>query len=248
MGDLAAAYDPASCGARHPVTLGLASAPLHLEPEVAVRVHRGLYVAAFARLQVVTGSRVFTDDPTLDATTSFSRDVTSTSPKGARRRPPFTWAVGLELKYMLGRDDRRLHPFVGVFFGYGWARLRVPLGFANDRNGNSVPDDGEASAVGPLGADGRIAPDTCIAVWPYNDGCSEPSAMNRATAVRSATPRSDQRVDTIRLGPGFGGALAGVHYQVTKRFALMAEVKLGAWFPDNASVLADLTLGPALTF
>jgi hypothetical protein len=245
---LAGAYDPVTCRQRHPVTVGLASAPLHLEPKVLARVYRGLYVGAFARLQVVTGSRVVTDDPSLDPATSFTRDVTSTRPAGARRRHPFTWAVGVELAYMLGAEQRRLHPFVGLFAGYGWARLRVPLGFANDRNGNSVPDDRERAAVGPLDANDLIDPDTCTAVWPWVAGCTDPDATESARAVTSARPRGDQRVDTVVLGPGFGGVLAGIHYRVTKHFALRAEAKLGAWFPHTASVLADVTLGPALTF
>ena len=53
-----------ACTARHPVTEGLAGSPFFIEPEVQVRVAKNLTVSLYGRLQVVSGSRVFRDDPT----------------------------------------------------------------------------------------------------------------------------------------------------------------------------------------
>jgi hypothetical protein len=245
---LSTAYDARTCARHHPVDTGLAWAPFHLEPEVSVRIHKSLYVSAYARLQVVTGSRIFTDDPKSPLPASFVDDVTNPDPPGTRRRPPFTWGVGVKLKYFIARKPRKLRPFLGVFAGYGTARLRVPLRFANDRNGNSVPDDREAAVVGPLNPEGLVDPDDCTPVWPYIDGCQDAAASERAKTVVANTDAGDQRVDTVRLGPGFAGGLFGLHYQATRHFALKLEAQLGAWFPAISSVLADVTVGPAVTF
>jgi hypothetical protein len=206
-------------------------------------VHPSLYVSAFARLQLVHGSRVYTDDPERTLGDSLAQDVLSASPDGRRRTPPFSWALGAKLKYVFGRG--RLRPFVGGFVAVGRARLRVPLGFSNDRNGNSVPDGRERALTGPVDAHGNVQPELCVDVWPYR-GCTDGDAGSLAAAVRNR-PR-DERIDTVRLGPGVMGALGGVHFQATKHFALTAELQLGLWFPENATVLADLVAGPALTF
>ena len=246
--ELAAAYDAGSCRQHHPVDPGLAWAPFHLEPEVSVRVYKSLYVSAYARLQVVTGSRVFTDDRSAALPQSWTNDVTNPDPPGKRQRPPFTWGVGIKLKYFIARKPRKLRPFIGAFAGYGSARLRVPLGFSNDRNGNSIPDSRETAVAGPTGTDGLVDPDECTPVWPYLDGCTTTDATERARTVIANTDRDDRRVDTVRLGPGFAGALFGLHIQATPHFALKAETQIGAWFPTISSVLADVTFGPALTF
>ena len=243
MRRLVDAYDASTCSQRQPVSPRLAWSPLLLEPEVAVRVRRSLYVSAYARLQLVHGSRVYTDDPGKQLAESVAQDVLSPAPIGKRIVPPFSWALGAKLKYYFGH--KRLRPFVGGFIGFGRARLRVPLGFSNDRNGNSVPDGRERAFNGPVDDNGLIQPGQCVAVWPYR-GCTDPNAAALAGAVR-ARPR-DERVDTVRLGPGFLGALGGVHFQATKHFALTAELQLGLWFPVNTTVLADLVAGPALTF
>jgi hypothetical protein len=248
-------YDPGYCSRRHPVSTGFALAPFHMVPEVGVRVGRAVVISLFSRLQLVTGSKVFTDDPDKQLTQSYNLDVRSPQPAGFRQKPPFTWTIGVKVKYFFGQDDRKFRLFLGGFAGYGHARLRVPMNFANDRNGNSVPDSVEAPIHGPLNENGQVDPDQCTVVWPYNLGCvpgdpGTPQDMDRqlATAVRAATPTTDERIDTVVIGPGFIGAAFGFHYQVVKYFGLFAEVDVGVWFPNTSSALFDLTVGPSLTF
>ena len=247
-----AAYDPGYCSRRHPVSTGLALAPFHVMPEVGVRVGRAVVISLFSRLQVVTGSKVFTDDPGKQLTQSFNLDVRSPQPAGFRQKPPFSFTVGAKVKYFFGKDDRKFRLFLGGFAGYGFARLRVPMGFANDRNGNSVPDAVETALHGPLDSMGNVDPEQCTVVWPYNLGCDQSADGDTdrqlAQAVRAATPSSDERVDTVMIGPGFVGLAFGFNYQIAKYFAIFAELDIGGYFPNTSSVLFDLTLGPALTF
>lgn len=234
-------YDAPRCAEHHRINGGVASAPLHLAPELGVRVTRALVISGFARLQVLTGSRVFSQDTSLAAATSYEQDVISPNPTGVRIKPGFTAAGGLKLKYFLGRESRRFRGFVGGMIGLGVARLRAPLGFVNDRNGNSVPDDRESA----VDAD---ATHSCLPVWPYGGpACGAEASMTLAGQVARATDR-EPRVDTVRLGSGFVGALVGFNYQVAPRFALFAEVGVAVWFPRTTSMLVDLTLGPVLTF
>lgn len=256
--ELTMAYDPAYCAARHPVSTGLASAPFHIVPEVGVRIGRAFVLSLFGRLQVVTGSKVFSEDPTKDVAVSFQEDVRAAQPQGFRQKPDFTFAVGLKGKYFFGKDDRKLRFFGGGFAGYGNVRMRVDMGFSNDRNGNSVPDAGETALHGQPDANGQIIPDTCVPVWPYNAGCSpdtdpdeiEPGDADRmlANLVRANSGTSDARVDTVVVGPGFAGVLFGMHYQIVKNFAIFAEVDIGGWFPAASSVVFDLNVGPSITF
>jgi hypothetical protein len=250
--DLAAAYDASYCGQRHPVTTGMASAPLHITPEIGLRVSRNIYISLYARLQVVTGSRVFTEDPTKQATESFNLDVRSGNPEGFRRKPPFSFAIGAKFKYFFGKDEKKFRLFAGAFAGYGFARLRVNMGFSNDRNGNSVPDTIESGLSGPTDAMGFVNADTCVAVWPYNNGCLSnadgDTDRSLADQVRINTKASDTRIDTVKLGPGMIGGLFGFHYQIIKYFAIFAELNIGGWFPNTSSVLFDLNVGPSITF
>jgi hypothetical protein len=259
---LVQAYDPAYCSARHPVSTGFASAPFHIAPEIGVRIGRAFVLSLYGRLQVVTGARIETDDPTKDLVSSYAEDVRAANPEGVRHRPPFAWAVGVKAKYFFGKDDRKFRLFAGGFAGGGFTRLRVPMGFSNDRNGNSVPDSQEVPLSGSLDpSTGLIIPETCQAVWPYNNGCvqrppqdaPDPSNLGSqedalTAAVRASTPSGDERVDTVTIGPGFVGALFGFHYQLHKNFALFAELGVGGWFPNTGSMLIDLSLGPAITF
>ncbi len=248
----AANYDPSYCNRRHPVSTGLALAPFHIAPEIGVRVARALVVSVYARLQVVTGSRVFTDDTGKQLQESYNLDVRSQQPAGFRQRPPFTWAIGAKVKYFFGKDERKFRLFAGGFVGYGSARLRVPMNFSNDRNGNSVPDAAETALHGPLDSAGAVDPDQCTVVWPYNQGCagSDEGMTDRqlAQSVRGATAGTDERVDTVVIGPAFVGALFGFNYQVHKNFSIFAEVDAGGWFPSTTSMLFDITVGPAITF
>jgi hypothetical protein len=159
-----------------------------------------------------------------------------------RVKPGFTGAGGIKVKYFLGKDDsKKFRVFVGGMIGGGFARLRVPMGFANDRNGNSVPDDQEsASDFDTLG--------NCQPVWPYSGGCTgkEPGAMLAGTVATSAD--KSQRVDTVRIGGAFIGATFGFNYQLVKNFALFAEAQVSVWFPKTSSFLIDLNLGPVITF
>jgi hypothetical protein len=248
----ATAYDPGYCNQRHPVSTGFAIAPFHITPEIGIRVGRALVISLYGRLQVVTGSRVFTDDTTLDRATSFNTNVRSAAPPGFQQKPPFTWALGAKAKYFFGKDDRKFRIFAGGFAGYGQARLRVPMNFANDRNGNSVPDLGEVALSGPLNAQGEVEPSTCTAVWPYHAGCTAGADgdvdRQLALSLRGGTALDDERIDTVVIGPAMFGALFGFHYQLHKNFALFAELNVGAWLPDTTSALFDLNVGPAITF
>jgi hypothetical protein len=97
-------------------------------------------MSVFGRLQVVTGSKVYRDDPKLALSDSYANEVLNPSPQGVRTKPGFTGAGGIKIKYFLGKDDsKKFRLFVGGQVGGGFSRLRVPMGFANDRNGNSVP-------------------------------------------------------------------------------------------------------------
>mgnify|MGYP007011823060 CR=1 FL=1 len=256
------AYDPTYCSARHPVSTGFASAPFHIAPEIGVRIGRAFVLSLYTRLQVVTGARIETDDPSKDLARSFAEDVRSPNPDGYRQRPDFTWAVGLKAKYFFGKDASKFRLFAGGFAGGGFTRLRVPMGFSNDRNGNSVPDSQEVALSGSLDPNtGFILPETCVPVWPYNNGCEPRPPMGTTdpnnlgsqedaltAAVRDNTPNGDERVDTVTIGPGFVGALFGFHYQLHKNFAVFAELGIGGWFPNTGSALIDLSLGPAITF
>jgi hypothetical protein len=258
VGTLAGAYDADYCSARHPVSTGFASAPFHIAPEFGFRIGRAFVLSVYTRLQVVTGAFIETDDPSKDLNSSFAEDVRSPNPEGVRYRVPFTWAVGVKGKYFFGKDERKFRLFAGGFAGGGFTRLRVPMGFSNDRNGNSVPDSQEVPLSGTIDpVTGLIIPETCVPVWPYNAGCagrtgdpSGPGEMEDALtqAVRTSTPSSDERIDTVTIGPGFVGALFGFHYQLHKNFALFAELGVGVWFPNTSSALFDLSLGPAITF
>jgi hypothetical protein len=252
--ELIAAYDAQACARRHPVRAGLALAPLHVAPEFGVRIGKAVVLSVFARLQVVTGSRVFTEDRDKSLADSFAQDVLNPNPSGTLSRisePPFTFAVGAKAKYYF-REGARLRPFVGGFAGYGFARFRVPMGFSNDRNGNSVPDEAETALHGPQNAAGEIIPETCVPVWPYNAGCERSIAgadiRTLAGNVRSNTPAGDQRIDTVKIGPGFVGAVGGVQYQVVDHFAVWGEITAGVYFPQGTTVLFDLTIGPVVTF
>lgn len=251
--DLVMAYDPAFCARRHPVSTGMALAPFHIAPEVGVRVANNMVLSVFTRLQVVTGSQVYTEDPNKQLSQSFQTDVRSPAPAGFRSKPPFTWAVGVKFKYFFLPEENKFRLFAGGFAGYGSARLRVPMGFSNDRNGNSVPDAAEAAIDGIVNpVDQTIDPATCVVVWPYNQGCdggaNTQGEQLLAESVRAATSATDERIDTVVIGPGFVGALFGFNYQIHKNFAFFGEVNVGGWFPNISSALFDLTVGPAITF
>lgn len=262
-----------ACTARHPVTEGLAGSPFFIEPEVQVRVAKNLTVSLYGRLQVVSGSRVFRDDPTKplfegsDATqngcgenngdggqpvgpngTSWCDDVYNPDPgtqSNFRDRPSFTWAVGSKLRYYFLKESSPVRLFAGGFFGYGQSRLRVPLGFANDRNGNSVPDDRERS----FGRDSLNQDvSTCFPIFPYRDACETPNSSQTIAGIYASQANSEQRFDTVAIGQGFVGGLFGFNYYIMKNVSVFGEVQVGGWFPQNSSFLVDLNLGPAITF
>lgn len=242
---LAMAYDAGECGRNHAVKTGMASAPFHVAPEIGGRIAKNLVLSGFGRLQLVTGSQVFRDDPDAALAASYMNDVTNVDPPGKRVKPGFTAAGGLKIKYFLGSDEKKFRLFVGGFLGGGFTRLRVPMGFANDRNGNSVPDDKEFAFDTGSGQ--------CVAVWPYQYDCANPNspqsqaATMQAAAVAANADKS-QRIDTVRIGGGLVGATFGFHYQIVKNFALFGELQLGVWFPRTTSFLIDLNVGPAITF
>jgi hypothetical protein len=261
---LTAAYDADFCGQRHPVTTGLASAPFHLAPEIGVRVGKRIVLSLFTRLQFVVGSKVFTEDPDKLASDSFIEDVRSANPEGARRRPAagfgtgagkvipgFSYAIGMKFKYFFGNEDKKLRVYAGVLAGAGAARLRVNMGFSNDRNGNSVPDAIEIAYSGPADPlTGEVDVANCTNVWPYTIGCDPTNESDRVLAgsVSANTPATDTRIDTVRIGSGFVGGLVGVHYQIIKNLGLFAELDVMVWFPKTTSALFDITLGPVITF
>ncbi|MCX4245397.1 hypothetical protein [Paraliomyxa miuraensis] len=258
---LATAYNAQQCSRRHPVTTGFASAPFHLAPEVSFRVldrdigeqrSMAILLGVYSRLQVVTGSKVFTDDPNLSLDQSFTQQVLSGNPSGFQRKPPFTWAVGIKAKALIAKKGGKFQGMLGLFGGYGNARLRVNMGFSNDRNGNSVPDAVEAALSGPVDASGQVPVDQCTPVWPYNNGCSTDDLGNvergLAASVQASNPSNENRIDTVRMGPGFAGVLFGFNYQLHKNFAVFGEVDVGGWFPDIGSLLIDVTAGPSITF
>jgi len=258
---LLANYNPDQCAQRHPVTVGFASAPMHLAPEVAVRIHDrdigdhrslAIVIGAFGRLQVVTGSKVFTEDPNLAPEISFNQEVLSPNPPGFQRKPDFTWAAGVKLKALITKRGGKFQGMVGLFGGYGRSRLRVNMGFSNDRNGNSVPDRAETALSGPADENNQVPIDQCTPVWPYNNGCMAGDGgvfdQQLALSVQASAPGNELRIDTVKLGPAFGGVLFGFNYQLHKNFALFGEVDVGGWFPDVGSLLIDINVGPAITF
>lgn len=257
---LSAAYNAEFCKRRHPVQTGLASAPFHIAPEFGVRVSDRIVLSVYGRLQVVTATNIESEDPNKSLAQSFAQDVRpgacsptnpDACPAGFGRKPPFTWAVGAKFKYFFGKPDRKFRFFVGGFAGYGNARLRVPMGFANDRNGNSVPDTAEVVATGPRNPDGSINIDGCVPVWPYNGACDPATTSAErsiAEGIQASTSASDQRVDSVRIGPGFVGGLLGFHIQIVEHFGWYGEVDIGAWFPNTSSGLLDLNTGPSITF
>jgi hypothetical protein len=242
--DMIQAYDPQACNERHPVSTGLAMAPFHIAPEISFRIGKRVSLGLYSRLQVVTGAAMFRDDPNKDLQTSFHEDVRSPTPQGVQQTTAFSWTVGAKFKYFLGKEEWKLRPFVGGFAGYGSARLRVDMGFANDRNGNSVPDDVE------IGSDTDLTGSGCFPVWPYNGACTQAAGTGDNMLALQVAQSADasNRVDVVRIGPGFVGALVGFNYQIVKNFALFGEVHIGGWFPNQGSMLIDLTVGPAITF
>ncbi len=251
--DLVAQYQPGACARRHPVQTGLSLAPLHLAPDVTVRVSKRVALSLFARLQVVTGSQVYGQRPITSTDErarqeAFNADARSQQPPGFRTKPPFTWAIGAKVKYFFLPDDWKFRLYTGGMAGYGQSRLRVPMGFANDRNGNSVPDVQEAGVTGDaFDANGNVTTNP-RPVWPYNDGVQSESDRTLAKQVTSATSATDQRIDTVVIGPGFVGGLFGFNYQIHQNFAVFTEIAVGVWFPRTTSFLFDLTVGPAVTF
>ena len=250
--ELIANYDPSYCAQRHPVSTGMASAPFHIAPEFGFGIGDHIILSVYGRLQVVTGSRVYRGDDPLqknnDLATYFQNTIRSPSPGGERQRPPFTWAVGAKFRYLFLSPDKKFRPFAGFIIGGGFARLMVDMGFADDRNGNSVPDDREESADPPLdGPNPLNLP--CVPVWPYADGCTMDSPdYFLARQVQDNGSRQKNRRDTVVLGAGFAGPAFGFHAQLHKNFALFGEVDLGVWFPKATSLLIDITLGPVITF
>jgi hypothetical protein len=253
-------YSASACGQRHPIKTGMSVSPFFIAPEIAFRIGRAFVLGVFSRLQVVTGSKVYRgDDPeaSLPLGESFANMYGSDNPfeptnttvvipaTGQRDKPPFTWAVGLKAKYFLGKDEKKFRPFIGGFAGYGQARLRVPMGFANDHSGNSIPDDQEIGCDGPVDQGG--VPGCDVAVWPYNNATSDQAEWERAIAMQQGADTA-QRIDTIALGQGFVGALFGVNFQLHKNFSIFAELDAGLWFPNTTSGLFDLQVGPAITF
>jgi hypothetical protein len=241
--DLALNYNAETCGEHHPVKSGMASAPFHIAPEFGFRIGRSLVMSVFGRLELVTGSKVYRDDPKLALSESYTNEVLNPSPQGVRTKPGFTGAGGLKIKYFLGKDTKKFRLFVGGQLGGGFSRLRVPMGFANDRNGNSVPDDKEVAATLNLGQ--------CQPVWPYSGGCGNATEVMQANALANSvatTADKSQRIDTVRIGGGFIGANFGFHYQIVKNFALFGEIQANVWFPKTTSFLLDFALGPVITF
>lgn len=253
---LADAYRPDACAERHTIRGRFAVAPFHLVPEVGVRLGSRVVLSVFSRLQVVTAANVRgAPDPAGRHADAFVQEARSAEPRGVTRglvRPAFTFAVGAKVRAFLPSLHRRVRPFAGGFAGYGFARFRTPLSHSHDRNGNSVPDASETSISGVRSPDGSIPPETCVPVWPYNQACRTDAAgafdRSLAAAVRDQTSASERRVDTVRLGPGFIGALVGVHIDLARHLALWAELDVGVWFPHNTSVLFDLSVGPVVTF
>jgi hypothetical protein len=244
QGEMMAAYDAESCAERHPVSTGFAPAIFHIEPEVSFRLGKRISLGLFSRLQVVNGAKLFRDDPNKDLATSFTQDVRSIDPQGIQQKARFSWAIGAKFKYFLGKDEWKVRPFVGAFAGYGHTRLRVDMGFANDRNGNSVPDNLE------IGSDVGLANEGCFPVWPYNGACSDPATGgdNLLAQTVAANADSANRIDVVRIGPVFFGALVGFNYQIVKHFGLFGELQIGGWLPSQSSMLIDINVGPAITF
>jgi hypothetical protein len=239
-----AAFNPTQCAEHHPVSTGLALAPFHIAPEISFRIGKRFSLGVYGRLQVLNGAKLYRDDPNKPLAQSFMEDVYSDAPVGVKQKVPFTFAVGAKFKAFLGKDHWKLRPFVGAMIGGGFARLRVNMGFANDRNGNSVPDNGE------IGFDTDIN-GNCYPVWPYNDSCAGANMTvdnNKAAAVAMGANAADSRIDTVRIGPFFIGGLVGFNYQIVKNFGLFGELGVGAWLPDSTSMLIDITVGPSITF
>ncbi|RMG95715.1 MAG: hypothetical protein D6705_12895, partial [Deltaproteobacteria bacterium] len=248
--DLIANYDPSYCAQRHPVSTGLASAPLHVAPEFGVRIGEHAILSVYGRLQVVTGARIFRGDDPLqknDLATHYQTVIRNPAPEGEKQSPPFTWAVGGKFKWLFLGADKKVRPFVGAIAGGGFARLMVDMGFSDDRNGNSVPDNREVpldTLVDPISGDM-----TCIPVWPYAEGCTQGSDdFNLALQVQEAGKGTKTRRDTVVLGAGFIGGIFGFHAQFHKNFGFFGEADLGVWFPNAASLLVDITVGPVITF
>ena len=272
---VAGAYDPTKCGTHHPVTTGLAGSPFFIQPEVQVKVMDRLTVSLYGRLQVVSGSKVIRDDPNKDLGspdfcgdtgiestgangTSWCDDIYTADPQSKYRdRPPFTWAVGSKIRYYFLKDTSKIRLFAGGFGGFGQSRLRVDMGFANDTNGNSIPDNREDTngyfALNPSDAS------TCFPIFPYRDACANLAEVggNPDTPVESRTIASQfanssasaaTRYDTVAIGQGFLGGMFGFNYQIMKNFAVFGEIQVGGWFPKNSSFLVDLNVGPAITF
>jgi hypothetical protein len=239
-----AAYDADTCAERHAVSTGFAPAPFHIAPEVSFRLGKRISLGVFSRLQIVSGAKVFRDDPNKDLATSFATDIRSIDPQGIKQKIAFSWAVGAKFKYFLGKETAKLRPFVGAFAGYGHTRLRVDMGFSNDRNGNSVPDTLE------IGGDVDLTGSGCYPVWPYNGSCSDPQTGgdNLLAATVAQNADSANRIDVVRIGPVFFGALVGFNYQIVKNFALFGELQIGGWLPNHSSMLIDLSVGPSITF
>ncbi|MEE9384639.1 MAG: hypothetical protein V3V08_14640 [Nannocystaceae bacterium] len=252
--DLARHYNPDTCAERNEVSPGVGWSPLIVAPELQFRLSANMTLGLFGRFQVISGSKVFRDAPNLkrglpdtpEPGTAYWDDVYTDLPQSNyRHKVPFTWAAGAKFRYYFGTDDSQMRPFAGVYGGYGHSRLRVNMQFANDRNGNSVPDGSERGYVGATQGQ------PCVPVWPYTHACdqSEQGAAERKM-VESLRTRVDTspRMDTVVLGPLFVGAVFGLHYRMSDHFALFAEAQIGGWFLDTDSILVDLNLGPVLAF
>jgi hypothetical protein len=240
-------YDPDTCSERHPVSSGFASSPFFIAPEIGVRAWKGLYFSLGSRLQVVNGTSLVDAAGDLEPVAAGQNTRLFPTFTGKEERAPLSWTINLKAKYYFGKRPK-FKMYGGGFGGYGEARLRVDMGFANDKNGNSVPDTNEVGGTAPLDPVTGLPAQGCIDVWPYVGACADPAVFQVAEFNR-ANADTATRVDTVVLGQGFVGGLFGVHYQVVKNFALFAEAQVGGWFGSGgASVLIDINLGPAITF
>ena len=161
------------------------------------------------------------------------------SSDGGKTKLAMAWTIGAHARFLLGSADAKVRPHIGVFAGYGQSRLRISMEFADDLDGNSVPDN--------LEDDGQAGRNCGTVVFPYSGTCDSRD-HERAAAMRDGAESRPTRVDTVTMGPGFAGVSFGLTASLAKHFGLFAEVQLGAWFPDIASGLLDVSVGPSIKF
>ena len=120
-------------------------------------------------------------------------------PVASNNRSSSLGAVGAKFKCFLGKDERQAAALRRRFAGSATRPAR-DMGFANDRNGNSVPDDLEVGADTDLQRVGLLPG---LALHQRLRRTGRPRERQPIALSRHTTADNADRIDVVRIGPVF---------------------------------------------